>query len=56
VLLSILARTCGSLPEEFEERVRDLPFDSLKKLGQAVFDIRSLSDLRAWLDAHEGSS
>ena len=55
VLLAQLARTCGSLPEELEERVRDLPFDSLKELGQAVFDIRSLADLQSWLDAREGS-
>jgi hypothetical protein len=55
-LLAQLARTCGSLPEEFEERVRDLPFESLKELGQAVFDIRSLSDLQSWLDAREESS
>jgi hypothetical protein len=56
VLLAQLARTCGSLPEEFEERVRDLPFESLTELGQAVFDIRSLSDLQSWLDAREESS
>jgi hypothetical protein len=55
VLLSQLSRTCGSLPEEIEQEVRDLPFESLKELGQAVFDIRSLADLRAWLDAREGS-
>jgi hypothetical protein len=56
VLLLQLAQTCGSLPEEFEARVRELPFESLKELGQAVFDIRSLSDLQSWLDAREGSS
>jgi hypothetical protein len=55
VLLMQLGRTCGSLPEEFEERVRELPFESLKELGQAVFDIRSLSDRQPWLDAREDS-
>ena len=55
VLLAQLGRTCGPLPEEAEQQIRDLPFDSLNELGQAVFDIRSLSDLQSWLDAREGS-
>jgi hypothetical protein len=53
VLLVQLARLCGPLPEEFEQRVRELPIESLKELGQAVFDFRSLPDLQAWLDAHD---
>jgi hypothetical protein len=56
LLLAQLARTCGPLPEEFAERVRELPFESLEELGQAVFDIRSLTDLRSWLDAREAST
>ena len=56
VLLMQLARTCGSLPEEFEERVRELSFESLTELGQAVFDIRSQADLQSWLDAREEST
>ncbi len=56
VLLAQLERTCGSLPEEFEQRVRELSYESLKELGQAVFDIRSLSDLQSWLDAREESA
>jgi hypothetical protein len=56
VLLLQLARTCGPLPDEFEQRVRELSFESLKELGQAVFDIRSLSDLQSWLDAREEST
>jgi hypothetical protein len=38
-----------------EERVRELSFESLKELGSAVFDIRSLSDVQSWLDAREES-
>jgi hypothetical protein len=53
VLLVQLARTCGPLPEEIEQRVRELSYESLTKLGQAVFDIRSQADLQSWLDAHE---
>ncbi len=56
VLLVQLDRTCGPLPEEIEDRVRDLSFESLQELAQAVFEIHSLSDLRSWLDAHEEST
>jgi hypothetical protein len=55
VLLAQLARTCRAMPEEIEQRIRELPFESLKELGNAVFDIRSLSDLQSWLDAHQGT-
>jgi hypothetical protein len=53
VLLAQLTRTCGPLPDEFEQRVRELSFESLKELGQAVFDIRSQADLQSWLNARE---
>ena len=56
VLLVQLNRICGPLPEEFEQRVRDLSFESLQELAQAVFEIRSLANLQSWLDAREGSS
>ncbi|TVS13830.1 MAG: DUF4351 domain-containing protein [Planctomycetaceae bacterium] len=53
VLLVQLTRTCGPLPEEIEQEVRDLSFESLQELAQAVFEIRSQADLQSWLDAHE---
>lgn len=56
VLLSQLGRTCGPLPEEIEQEIRDLSFESLQELAQAVFEIRSLANLQSWLDAREGSS
>jgi hypothetical protein len=55
LFLAQLARTCGPLPEEFEDRVRDLPFESLQELAQAVFEIRSQADLQSWLDARDES-
>jgi hypothetical protein len=56
VLLTQLSRTCGPLSDEFEQRVRQLSFESLEELGQAVFDLRSQADLQSWFDAREGST
>jgi hypothetical protein len=53
VLLKLLARVCGPVPEELEQRVRRLPIERLEALGEALLDFRSLQDVQAWLDAHE---
>jgi hypothetical protein len=53
VLLKLLARVCGPVPEEIEQRVRRLPIERLEALGEALLDFRSLPDVQAWLDAHE---
>jgi hypothetical protein len=55
VLLVQLARLYGRLPEELEQRVRELPIETQKELGEALFEFRSLPDLQAWLDAHPQS-
>lgn len=52
-LLKQLARPCGPLPPEIEQRVRQLPLEQLEALTEAVFDIRSLEDVRTWLDSRE---
>jgi hypothetical protein len=53
VLLKLLARVCGPVPEELEQRVRRLPIERLEALGEALLDFRCLQDVQAWLDAHE---
>ncbi len=53
ILLKQLARVCGPLPAEIEQRVRQLPVERLETLAEAVFDIRSLEDARVWLETHE---
>ncbi len=56
VLLGQLTRTCGAIPEDLEQRLYRLPLERLAELGEALFDFRSLDDLRAWLDAHGRSA
>jgi hypothetical protein len=52
VLLKPLAKLCGPLPEEVQQRIHRLPFEQLSALGEALLDFRSLADLQAWLDAN----
>ncbi|NLX95335.1 MAG: DUF4351 domain-containing protein [Rhodopirellula sp.] len=56
VLLRQLARLCGPLPANLQQRVRQLPVDGQEMLAEAVFDFGSLQDLEAWLDSHQQSS
>jgi hypothetical protein len=56
VLLGLLSRICGAVPEDVEERLYRLPLETLAELGEALLDFRSLDDLCAWLDAHEPSA
>jgi hypothetical protein len=51
VLLKLLARVCGPVPEELEQRVRRLPIERLEALGEARLDFRSVQEVQAWLDA-----
>jgi hypothetical protein len=55
ILLKVLARACGPLPVEIEQRVRQLSVERLEALAEAVFDIHSLDDARVWLESHNGS-
>ena len=52
VLLRLLRRVCGPLPEETAGRVRSLPYPELEALGEELLAFRTLDDLGAWLDAH----
>ena len=53
VLLKPLAKLCGPLPEELQQRIHRLPFEQLTALGEALLDFRSLADLLAWLDGDD---
>jgi hypothetical protein len=53
VLLKLLRKLYGPVPEGVEDRVRKLPLERLEALGEAVLGFRSLQDLEAWLNASE---
>jgi hypothetical protein len=55
VLLRQLRKLCGPLPEDLAQRIRCLPLERMEALGEGLFELRSLQDVQAWLDAHEES-
>lgn len=52
---SQLAEVCGSLPQDDEDRVYELPAAALEKLAKALLRFQSLDNLHAWLDRHAAS-
>ena len=53
LLLRLLAKVCGPLPEDVADRIRSLPFQQIEALGEALLDFRSLADLQNWLELNE---
>jgi len=53
VLLRLLGKLCGPLPEGVESRVRKLSMERIEALGEAALGLRSLEDLEAWLASNE---
>ena len=44
-----LTRLCGTMPDDVQQRVRQLTLDQSQSLGQALLDFKTLDDLRVWL-------
>ena len=55
VVLSLLGEVCGSVPKEYEDRVRKLTSEQLEQLAKALLRFQSLADLQSWLNQHAGS-
>jgi Domain of unknown function (DUF4351) len=55
LVLRLLNRRVGTLPEELETQISALPVDELENLGDALLDFTSLSDLQLWLRSHVSS-
>lgn len=53
VLRKQLARVCGSLPVDIEQRIQQLSIGRLELLAEALLDFRSAEDFRVWFDAHD---
>ena len=50
LVLRLLTRKLGPLPEAVQSRVVALPPDALLDLSEALLDFSSLNDLPEWLD------
>ncbi len=52
LVLRLLTRRLGDLPELVREQVAQLPLTSLEDLGEALLEFSELKDLQRWLAAH----
>jgi hypothetical protein len=50
VVLRLLHRRCGALPQSLQERVRQLSLEQLETLAEALLDFASTTDLEQWLN------
>jgi len=49
ILLRILRRICGDLPQEMQDKVQLLTLEQCENLAESVLDFQSLEDLKNWL-------
>ncbi|QLE59584.1 DUF4351 domain-containing protein [Nostoc sp. TCL26-01] len=54
LILRLITRRVGELPQEMSDRLNTLSLEQLENLGEALLDFTSLADLVLWLDTHEG--
>lgn len=50
LILRLLARRVGELPQELRQRIEALPLEQLENLGEALLDFTSMADLDAWFN------
>jgi hypothetical protein len=48
-IFRFLERQFGSIPSEISQRIQNLSFDQLERLGNDVFDFNNLEELSSWL-------
>ena len=49
ILLPILRRICGDLPQQIQDKVQLLTLEQCENLAESVLDFQSLEDLEHWL-------
>ncbi|UKP00858.1 DUF2887 domain-containing protein [Nostoc sp. UHCC 0870] len=49
LILRLLTRKVGELPQEVRQKVESLSLEQLENLGEALLDFTSMADLDAWL-------
>ncbi|WP_088242780.1 Rpn family recombination-promoting nuclease/putative transposase [Calothrix rhizosoleniae] len=49
LVLRLLTRCVGELPQDICQRIEALPLEQLENLGEALLDFSSMADLQAWL-------
>ncbi|MBE9053966.1 Rpn family recombination-promoting nuclease/putative transposase [Nostocales cyanobacterium LEGE 11386] len=53
LVMRLLSRRLGELPQEVRQCVESLSLEQLENLGEALLDFTNMTDLQAWLEALE---
>lgn len=51
IIIRLLTKRLGELPQEVRSLVAGLPLPTLAELGEALLDFTSVAELQAWLQA-----
>ncbi len=54
IILQLLTRRVGELPQEMRQRVENFSLEQLENLGEALLDFTSMADFQAWLEGLGG--
>jgi predicted transposase YdaD len=49
LVIRLLTKRVGKLPQDLRAAVADLPLPVLEELGEALLDFTSIAELQAWL-------
>ncbi|MDT9201577.1 DUF4351 domain-containing protein, partial [Limnospira sp. PMC 1042.18] len=55
LIVRLLNRRLGSLPETVIGQINQLPLPALEELGEALLDFSEINDLRVWLVSNSPS-
>jgi predicted transposase YdaD len=50
LILRLLTRRVGELPQEMRQQIESLSREQLENLGEALLDFQKMADLQAWLE------
>lgn len=50
ILLKLLKKRFGDVPVDMENHIRSLPGDRLEQLAEAIFDLKSIDDVKAFIN------
>nr|MDZ8041400.1 DUF4351 domain-containing protein [Nostoc sp. CreGUA01] len=53
LILRLLTRRVGELPQEVRSRIETLDLEQLENLGEALLDFQAIADLQAWFNTLE---
>ncbi|WP_235620689.1 DUF4351 domain-containing protein [Halothece sp. PCC 7418] len=53
LILRLLTRRVGELPQQWRDRVNSLSLEQLENLGEALLDFQGIGDLETWWNTSE---